>query len=156
MYPLVAAIFKFNLTMPKALDLCEKLVQPIILYGSEVWTSFSPHQRNFISKNSVALLRYCLESPVNRPKLQFCKQILGLKRNSPSLAVYGELGIISTAHFFLIDTYYYNNDITFYHTNSNYYTTLQELYHGERKDNDYPMANKKTRNIKLTNNYTTS
>ena len=82
MHPLVDAIFKFNLTVPKALDLFEKLVQPILLYGSEVWASFSSHQLNSISKNPDALLRYSLESPVNRPKLKFCKQILGLKRNS--------------------------------------------------------------------------
>ena len=99
MYPLVDAIFKFNLPAPKALDLFEKLVQPILLYGSEVLASFSSHQLNFISKNSDALLRYSLESSVNTPKLKFCKQILGLKRNSSSLAVYGELGIIPTALF---------------------------------------------------------
>ena len=51
-----------------------------------------------------ALLRYSLESPANRPKLKFCKQILGLKRNSSSLAVYGELGIIPTALFAIIRT----------------------------------------------------
>ena len=104
MHPLVDAIFKFNLTVPKALDLFEKLVQPILLYGSEVWASFSSHQLNSISKNPDALLRYSLESPVNRPKLKFCKQILGLKRNSSSLAVYGELGIIPTALFAIIRT----------------------------------------------------
>ena len=103
MHPLVDAIFKFNLAVPKALDLFEKLVQPI-LYGSEVWASFSSHQLNFISKNQDALLRYSLESPVDRPKLKFCKQVLGLKRNFPSLAVYGELGIIPTALFAIICT----------------------------------------------------
>ena len=97
MHPLVDAIFKFNLTVPKALDLFEKLVQPILLYGSEVWASFSPHQLNSIPKDPDAFLRYSLDSPVNKPKLKFCKQILGLKRNSSSLAVYGELGIIPTA-----------------------------------------------------------
>ena len=56
---------------------------------------------------------------------------------------------------FSIDIYHYNNNVTFYHTNSNYCTTLQGRYHGERKDNDYPMANKKIRNIKLKNNDTT-
>ena len=60
-----------------------------------------------------------------------------------------------TFFFFLLIIYYYNNNITFYLTNSNYCTTLQGRYHGERKDNDYPVVKKKTRNIKLTNNYTT-
>ena len=40
---------------------------------------------------------FYLDSPVNKPKLKLCKQILGLKRNSSSLAVYGELSIIPTA-----------------------------------------------------------
>ena len=57
--------------------------------------------------------------------------------------------------FFLYWYKLLHDNITFYHTSSNYYTTLQVRYHGERKDNDYPMANKKTRNIKLTYNYTT-
>ena len=58
-------------------------------------------------------------------------------------------------YIYIIYIYYYNNNITSYYANSNYYTTLQGRYHGERKDNDYPVANKKTRNIILTNNYTT-
>ena len=38
----------------------------------------------------------------------------------------------------------YNNNITFYFIISNYYfTALQGLNHGEKKDNDYPIANKK-------------
>ena len=32
---------------------------------------------------------------------------------------------------FFIDINYYNNNITFCYTNSNYSTTLQEQYHGE-------------------------
>ena len=118
MYPLVDAIFKFNLTVSRALDLFEKLVQPTLLYGSEIWASFSSHQLNFISKNQDALLRYSLESPVDRPKLKFCKQILGLKRNSSSLAVYGELGIIPTALFAIIRT------IKFWHRVSHLNDTL--------------------------------
>ena len=51
---------------------------------------------------------------------------------------------------FSIDINYYNKNVTVYHTNSNYSTTLQGRYHGERKDNDYPMANKKTHNTKPT------
>ena len=60
----------------------------------------------------------------------------------------------STQSCFFIDIYIkYNSNIT--SSSSKYYTTLQERYHGERKDNDYPVANEKTCNIKLTNNYTT-
>ena len=64
---------------------------------------FSPSTQIHL-QNSDALLRYSLESPVNRPKLKFCKQILGLKRNSSSLAVYGELCILPTALFAIIRT----------------------------------------------------
>ena len=38
---------------------------------------------------------------------------------------------------------YYNDNIKFYFTNSDCSTTLQERCHVERKDNDYPMANKR-------------
>ena len=51
---------------------------------------------------------------------------------------------------FFIHIYYYDNNVTFYHTNSNYLATLQGRHHGERKDNEYPVVNKKTQNIKLT------
>ena len=73
---------------------------------------------------------------------------------SEQIVVYSESFLFQYL-FFYIDMNYYNKNVTFYHTYSNYYTTLQGRYHGERKNNDYPMANKKTRNIKLTNNYTT-
>ena len=52
-----------------------------------------------------------------------------------------------TKIFSSIDIYYCNNNISFYHTNSNYCTTLQGQYHGERNDNDYPVARGGTRNF---------
>ena len=50
---------------------------------------------------------------------------------------------------------YYNNNVIFYYTNSDDSTTLQERWHGETKIMTTPWPIKKTRNIKLTYNYTT-
>ena len=69
------------------------LVKPILLYGSEIWGSLSTHQINIINDDPYQLGNYILTSNIEKSQLKFCKQILGLKRNCPSLAVLGELGL---------------------------------------------------------------
>ena len=63
-----------NLSIECQLELFDKMVKPILLYGSEVWG---------FSKNIK-----CLESV----QLKFCKLLLKLKTCTPSYMVYGELG----------------------------------------------------------------
>ncbi len=62
-----------SLSVSCQLDLFDKIVKPILLYGSEIW-GFS---------NS-----YDLE----KVHLRFCKLILNLKMSTPNCVVYGELG----------------------------------------------------------------
>ena len=94
MYPLVDTVFKFSLGVPTSMNLFEKLIQPIVLYGSEIWGALSHHQLSSISKDPNLLCKYLLDSPTEKPKLRFSKLILGLKRNTSTLAVYGDLGAI--------------------------------------------------------------
>ena len=77
------AIFKMNkhlyqfteLSGSHEMDLFDKLIAPIIKYASEVWV--------FGHGNAI-----------ERLYLQFCKQILTIKRSTQNDFVYGELGRI--------------------------------------------------------------
>ena len=96
MFPLLDTTFKFCLGIPTSLSLFDKLIEPIVLYGSEIWGSLSHHQLNSISRDPNLFCRYMIDSQTGKSKLKFSKSILGLKRNTPSLAVYGELVLYQT------------------------------------------------------------
>ena len=62
-----------NLSIQCQLDLFDKIIKPILLYGCEVWG---------FSKNEI----------IERVHLRFCKLLLNFKTSTPSYMVYGELG----------------------------------------------------------------
>ena len=62
-----------NISIDVQLKLFDSLVEPILLYGSEVWGY----------ENLVTL---------ERVHLQFCKRILNLRLSTPNFMVYGEIG----------------------------------------------------------------
>ena len=62
-----------HLCIDCTLDMYEKSIMPIMLYGSEIWGFENPD---------------CLE--LNH--LKFCKSILRLKNSTPNFMIYGELG----------------------------------------------------------------
>ena len=64
-----------NLSIECQLELFNKMVKPILLYGSEIW-GFSTNIQ-------------CLE----KVQLRFCKLLLKLKTSTPSYMIYGELGL---------------------------------------------------------------
>jgi len=80
-------LYKFtDVTVKHRLDLFEKLIVPILNYGSEVW-GFNKGQS------------------IERLHLQFCKNILCVKRSTQNDFVYGELGRVSmqnNRHFNII------------------------------------------------------
>ena len=67
---------RHNLSIEYLLDLFDKIVKPILLYGCEVW-GFSD---NYI---------------IEQIHLKFCKLILHLKQSTPNFMIYGELGRFS-------------------------------------------------------------
>ena len=75
------AIFKLNgylynfsdITPKHILNLFDKLVTPILNYGSEV-------------------LGFCNAHQIGRVHLQFCKNLLGVKQSTPNIFMYGDLG----------------------------------------------------------------
>ncbi len=64
---------KHGLSVKIQLDLFDKMVKPILLYGCEVWG---------FSNNDI----------IEKVHLKFCKLLLHLKSSTPSYMIYGELG----------------------------------------------------------------
>jgi hypothetical protein len=63
----------YKLSVKIQLDLFDKMIKPVLLYGCEVWG---------FGKNEV----------LERVHLKFCKILLNLKSSTPNYMVYGELG----------------------------------------------------------------
>ena len=73
LFALYTKIRNLNIPLDIQLQLFDSLIEPILLYGSEVWGF----------ENSAI---------VERVHLQFCKRILGVRKSTPNFMVYGELG----------------------------------------------------------------
>lgn len=84
-------LYKFTFISPKhKLELFDKLILPILNYGSEVW--------GFVQANAI-----------ERVHLQFCKRLLGVKKTTQNDFVYGELGRsnIITKRYLIILKYWF-------------------------------------------------
>ena len=55
MFPSVDNIWKFDPGIKHSIGLFHKLISPIVLYGSEIWSSFSNHQLKKLSKDPSVL-----------------------------------------------------------------------------------------------------
>ena len=68
---------RFTMLTPKhVLELFDKLVSPVLNYGSEVWG-------------------FCKAKQIERVHLQFCKGLLWVKQSTQNNFIYGELGRVS-------------------------------------------------------------
>ena len=72
-----------NKTKIMILELFDKLIKPILHYGSEIW--------GFLNANVI-----------ERVHLRFCKNLLGVKRSTQNDFVYGELGRTSLTYSRLV------------------------------------------------------
>ena len=76
-----AYLYKFqDISVKHSIDLFDKLVWPIASYGQEVW-----------GINSAI--------PLETMHMQFCKQILGVKRQTQNGFIYGELGRLPLSQY---------------------------------------------------------
>ena len=73
-FALMKKIRYLDLPLDIQIDLFNKTIKPILLYGSELWG---------ISNIDT----------IERIQMKFYKQVLGLKKSIPSNMIYGELGI---------------------------------------------------------------
>ena len=62
-----------NLSIECQLDLFDKIVKPVLLYGCEIWG-------------------YGNNDIIEKVHLKFCKHLLHLKPSTPDFMVYGKLG----------------------------------------------------------------
>ena len=75
MFSLLKKIRTLNLPLDLQLELFDKMIKPILLYGAEVWGFGN-----------------C--DVIERIHLKYLKYILKLKKSTPSYMIYGELGIL--------------------------------------------------------------
>ena len=87
MFPLVDAIWKFYPGIKHSIRLFHKLIRPIVLYGSEISSSFSNHQLKKLSKDPSFLSSLSIGNQIETVQLKFLKLILGFRRNCATLAV---------------------------------------------------------------------
>ena len=73
MYEILKQGRMYNMSIKLQLDLFDKIVLPILLYGCEIWG-------------------YGNNQDLEKIHLRFCKVLLNLKQSTPSYMVYGELG----------------------------------------------------------------
>lgn len=74
MFILVRKLKGLNLAVDVQLDLFNRMIKPILLYGCEVW-----------GYNEITILE--------RVQLKFLKSIFGLKQSTPNVMIYGEFGV---------------------------------------------------------------
>ena len=72
-YNLLSLFDRVSFDIRTKLKLFDTMVVPILLYGSEVWGVYD-------FKN------------VDKLHIRFCKNLLGVRQQTPNMAVYGELG----------------------------------------------------------------
>ena len=72
MYAIIKKLRELNLLIDCQLDMFDKMVVPILLYGSELW----------------GFENLCI---IEKLHLKFCKLVLSLKTSTPNVMIYGEL-----------------------------------------------------------------
>ena len=92
MFPLVDTVWKFDPGIKHSIGLLHKLISPMVLYGSGVWSSFSNHQLKKLSKDPSIFNSYLIGNQIEMVQFKFLKLVSGLKRNCLTLAVLREVG----------------------------------------------------------------
>ena len=75
MFPLVDTIWKFHPGINHSIGLFHKLISPIILYKSEIWSSFSNHQLKKLSKDPSILSSLLTGNQIETVQLKFFKLV---------------------------------------------------------------------------------
>ena len=92
-FPLLTTLREFDLAHDQALAFFVKLITPILSYGSEIWASCTQQHLKVMSHDSSRFVEYAVENELKRVHLRFCKNVLGVKRNTPHLATMGDFRI---------------------------------------------------------------
>ena len=91
------AYFKFRKSFqhhkPKVktlLHVFDHTIKPVILYGSEIWGTFSTEKMKKLQDRYFNTL--CSNLPAEKLHIKFCKYVLEVNKRSTNLAILGELG----------------------------------------------------------------
>ena len=89
MFKLKSAVDRSFMNTSIAINLFDKTVKPVCLYGAEIWGNFSISKR--ISAADLIEKMYS-KFPVEKTNIAFMKWILGVNRRTSNFAVLGDLG----------------------------------------------------------------
>ena len=90
--PLLCAISRFNIPVKTSIRLFHTYVSPILLYNAENWSTLSDKDLEHLDKDF--LFSETSSAKIDITHKKKLKNILGLSRSSPNLAIYGETGKI--------------------------------------------------------------
>ena len=90
--PLICAISRFNIPTKTAIKLFHTFVSPISLYSVEIWATLTDKKLRMFTESIFFDDTNESKSDVTHRKM--LKQILGLSKSCPNMAIYGETGEI--------------------------------------------------------------
>ena len=92
MFPLYSVISQFSLSPTRSLNMFQTFIKPIALYNSENWATLSEHKIQSIRTNKSSLIDYIINSEPDMVVKKFLKFILGVNKNTSTIAIFGESG----------------------------------------------------------------
>ena len=94
MMPLYTTIMQFNIPFHKALKLFQTYVEPILLYNAENFATMSEKQIDKCKHGTATVYGLAMQADMTTTQLKFLKFILGIGKQSPNMAVFGEAAVI--------------------------------------------------------------
>ena len=94
MMPLYTTIMQFNIPFHKALKLFQTFVEPILLYNAENFAAMSEKQIDKCKQGTTNVYKLAEKSSMTTTQLKFIKFILGVGKQTPNMAVFGEAAVI--------------------------------------------------------------
>ena len=89
LFKLKSVIDRDFLSPKISLDLFDKTVKPVCLYGSEIWTCINVPQNNTCDEFIESFLK---KTQIDKVSTSFCKWLLGVHKYSSNFGVLGDLG----------------------------------------------------------------
>ena len=94
MMPLYSTIMQFNIPFHKALKLFQTYVESILLYNEENFAAMSEKQVEKCKQGLTNIYELAVQSNITTTQLKFLKFILGVGKQTPNMAVFGEAAVI--------------------------------------------------------------
>ena len=109
--PLIKTAAQFRIPFDRTVRLFKTYVEPILLYNAENWTTFTNRNISKSKENREYIHENSLKAPITTSQLKFFKYALGVGRQTPNLAVLGEIAEIPLYHKAILSMLKYWNRI---------------------------------------------